>query len=93
MSSDLSLVHLIVGVGSPTELQGRRTSFIQGVVTFPPNDRILAGTAYIQEMRFGLNIWSTDDGKYSKKTLKNSCGLPLTKVPFFKLFHPQLFAE
>lgn len=31
------------GVGSPTELQGRRTSFIQGVVTVPPNDKILAG--------------------------------------------------
>lgn len=44
--SDLSLVHLIVGVGSPTELQGRRTSFIQGVVTVPPKDRILAGTAH-----------------------------------------------
>lgn len=46
MSSDLSLVHLIVGAGSPTELQGRRTSFIQGVVTVPPKDRILAGTAH-----------------------------------------------
>lgn len=33
----------MVGVGSPTELQGSRTSFIQGVVTVPPNDRILAG--------------------------------------------------
>lgn len=44
--SDLSLVHLIVGAGSPTELQGRRTSFIQGVVTVPPKDRILAGTAH-----------------------------------------------
>lgn len=41
--SDLSLVHLMVGVGSPTELQGSRTSFIQGVVTVPPKDRILAG--------------------------------------------------
>lgn len=46
MSSDLSLVHLIVGAGSPTEPQGRRTSFIQGVVTVPPKDRILAGTAH-----------------------------------------------
>lgn len=43
----LSLVHLIVGAGSPTELQGRRTSFIHGVVTVPPKDRILAGTAHI----------------------------------------------
>lgn len=33
----------MVGVGSPTELQGSRTSFIQGVVTVPPNERILAG--------------------------------------------------
>lgn len=41
----LSLVHFIVGAGSPTELQGRRTSFIHGVVTVPPKDRILAGTA------------------------------------------------
>lgn len=39
----LSLVHFIVGVGSPTELHGNRTSFIQGVVTVPPNDKILAG--------------------------------------------------
>lgn len=44
MRSDLSLVHLIVGAGSPTELQGKRTSFIQGVVTVPPKDRIFAGT-------------------------------------------------
>lgn len=49
----LSLVHLIVGAGSPTELQGRRTSFIHGVVTVPPKDRILAGTAHIKNiMRF-----------------------------------------
>lgn len=41
--SHLSLVHLMVGVGSPTELQGSRTSFIQGVVTVPPNERIFAG--------------------------------------------------
>lgn len=34
-----------MGAGSPTELQGRRTSFIHGVVTVPPKDRILAGTA------------------------------------------------
>lgn len=33
----------MVGVGSPTEPQGSRTSFIHGVVTVPPNDRILAG--------------------------------------------------
>lgn len=33
----------MVGVGSPTELQGSRTSFIHGVVTVPPNERILAG--------------------------------------------------
>lgn len=47
--SDLSLVHLIVGAGSPTELQGRRTSFIQGVVTVPPKDKILAGTEQTDE--------------------------------------------
>lgn len=45
----LSLVHLIVGAGSPTELQGRRTSFIHGVVTVPPKDRIFAGTAHIKQ--------------------------------------------
>lgn len=44
-NTNLSLVHLIVGAGSPTELQGKRTSFIHGVVTVPPKDRILAGTA------------------------------------------------
>lgn len=42
-NSHLSLVHFMEGVGSPTELQGRRTSFIQGVVTVPPKDMILAG--------------------------------------------------
>lgn len=45
MHSDLSLVHLMVGAGSPTDAHGRRTSFIHGVVTVPPKDRILAGTA------------------------------------------------
>lgn len=45
----LSLVHFMVGVGSPTELQGSRTSFIQGVVTVPPNERILAGAATRKE--------------------------------------------
>lgn len=45
--SHLSLVHFMVGVGSPTELQGNRTSFIHGVVTVPPNDRILAGAVRI----------------------------------------------
>lgn len=39
----LSLVHLMAGTGSPTELQGSRTSFIQGVVTVPPKEMILAG--------------------------------------------------
>lgn len=51
MDSDLSLVHLIVGAGSPTELQGRRTSFIQGVVTVPPKDKILAGTKHTHKER------------------------------------------
>lgn len=41
----LSLVHFTAGAGSPTELQGSRTSFIQGVVTVPPNEMILAGAA------------------------------------------------
>lgn len=45
----LSLVHFIAGVGSPTELQGSRTSFIQGVVTVPPKERILAGADGEQE--------------------------------------------
>lgn len=39
----LSLVHFTVGAGSPTELHGSRTSFIQGVVTVPPNEMIFAG--------------------------------------------------
>lgn len=39
----------MVGVGSPTELQGSRTSFIQGVVTVPLKDRILAGTGNREE--------------------------------------------
>lgn len=33
----------MAGTGSPTELQGSLTSFIQGVVTVPPNEMILAG--------------------------------------------------
>lgn len=41
----LSLVHFTAGRGSPTELHGSRTSFIQGVVTVPPNEMILAGAA------------------------------------------------
>lgn len=45
------MVHLIVGVGSPTELQGSRTSFIQGVVTVPPNERILAGAVGGRKIR------------------------------------------
>lgn len=45
IDSHLSLVHFIVGVGSPTELQDSRTSFIQGVVTVPPNERIFAGAS------------------------------------------------
>lgn len=39
----LSFVHLMAGTGSPTELQGSLTSFIQGVVTVPPKEMILAG--------------------------------------------------
>lgn len=39
----LSLVHFTAGAGSPTELQGSWTSFIQGVVTVPPNEMIFAG--------------------------------------------------
>lgn len=63
MSSDLSLVHLIVGAGSPTELQGRRTSFIQGVVTVPPKDRILAGTAHIKHKVIKLHLGHTNNNK------------------------------
>lgn len=47
------MVHFIVGVGSPTELQGSRTSFIQGVVTVPPNERILAGAVGGRKIRSG----------------------------------------
>ena len=39
----LSLVHFTAGAGSPTELQGSRTSLIQGVVTVPPKEMIFAG--------------------------------------------------
>jgi hypothetical protein len=42
-TTHLSLVHFTAGAGSPTELQGRRTSFIQGVVTVPPKEMIFAG--------------------------------------------------
>lgn len=56
-SSHLSLVHFMVGAGSPTELQGRRTSFIQGVVTVPPKDRILAGTVHKQVKVIHLINW------------------------------------
>lgn len=37
------LSHLMVGGGSPTALQGKTMSFIQGVVTVPLKVRILAG--------------------------------------------------
>lgn len=39
----LSFIHFTVGAGSPTALQGRTMSFIQGVVTVPLKVRILAG--------------------------------------------------
>lgn len=39
----LSFIHLTVGAGSPTALQGRIISFIHGVVTVPLNVKILAG--------------------------------------------------
>lgn len=42
-STYLSLVHFTAGAGSPTELQGSRTSFNQGVVTVPPKEMIFAG--------------------------------------------------
>lgn len=45
-----------MGAGSPTELHGRRTSFIQGVVTMPPKDRILAGTAQRDTTYRTLNL-------------------------------------
>lgn len=59
--SHLSFVHFIVGVGSPTELHGSRTSFIQGVVTVPPNERIFAGARERRQQR-GINtyIFSAD---------------------------------
>ena len=56
LDSHLSLVHFMVGVGSPTELQGSRTSFIQGVVTVPPNDRILAGAGGGKKMHVKIIV-------------------------------------
>lgn len=41
----LSFIHFTVGGGSPTALQGRTMSRIQGVVTVPLKVRILAGAA------------------------------------------------
>lgn len=64
MSTNLSLVHFIVGAGSPTELQGRRTSFFQGVVTVPPKDRILAGTAHGKHKV--RNLGRTKDEQYAE---------------------------
>lgn len=54
----LSFIHLTVGAGSPTALQGRTISFIQGVVTVPLNVKILAGAEYKRarktEMRYSF---------------------------------------
>lgn len=47
----LSFIHLTVGAGSPTALQGRTISFIQGVVTVPLNVKILAGAEQERERK------------------------------------------
>lgn len=39
----LSFIHFTAGEGSPTALQGKAMSFIQGVVTVPLKVRIRAG--------------------------------------------------
>lgn len=51
----LSLVHLMAGTGSPTELHGSLTSFIHGVVTVPPKEMILAGA------------WGQGGGQHSRR--------------------------
>lgn len=63
--SHLSFVHFMEGVGSPTELQGRRTSFIQGVVTVPPNERIFAGASERTQER-GINMYTYSAGSNDK---------------------------
>lgn len=55
--------HLMVGGGSPTALQGRTMSLIQGVVTVPLNVRILAGAMGVTYMHHCdctiLFLWKT----------------------------------
>ena len=53
-------------MGSPTELQGSRTSFIQGVVTVPPNERILAGAGGRVKNQIGMK-WK--NGKKKKECI------------------------
>lgn len=60
----------MVGVGSPTELQGSRTSFIQGVVTVPPNEMILAGAGGGEERK---NERCIEAEKFNKKTIRGNC--------------------
>lgn len=56
LSVYLSFIHLTVGGGSPTALQGRTMSRIQGVVTVPLKVRILEGAA--QHKHTGsLTMW------------------------------------
>lgn len=59
----------MVGVGSPTELQGSRTSFIQGVVTVPPNEMILAGAGAGEEK----SERCIEAEKFNKKTFRANC--------------------
>lgn len=46
----LSFIHFTAGEGSPTALQGRAMSFIQGVVTVPLKVRIRAGAEQRAEL-------------------------------------------
>lgn len=79
----LSLVHFTAGAGSPTELQGSRTSFIQGVVTVPPNEIILAGAA--EEKRGGR-------GKMGKLSRLPAC-LPASTSSSSLPPRPNLFQQ
>lgn len=74
------MVHFIVGVGSPTELQGSRTSFIQGVVTVPPNERIFAGAVGGRKIRSGRSRMERG-GKNDKGALDFRTSAKITIKP------------
>lgn len=64
----LSFIHLTVGAGSPTALQGRTMSFIQGVVTVPLNVRILAGAGGREQEALKWGVCSNSPWKGSRDT-------------------------